>query len=151
MFSLLNYLFAGRGLWSRRLRARAERAFAQRCGNPTEDVATGHLFAIGFDAKGIPISLFAVHSWVTGDLMLSADATLDLLDRFALDTGYSDIEKVITAVMQLYQFELRALMLARDAALHAHPAPDKLADTALELLSEIRIELDAKLAGKVQD
>jgi len=143
------HLFARRPLWSRRLRSRAEQDFAQWCGNPDQQPQTRHLLAIGLDAKGIPISLFTVNSWVTGDLMLSAALTLDLLAKLSLDTGNPALDAVIESVTCLCQPELAALMKDRDAALRKHADPRKLLDPALELLSEVHIDLDEKLRESV--
>ncbi len=141
------HLFARRPLWGRRLHSRSERAFAALCGHPTARPSTRHLLAIGFDAKGLPISLFTVNSWVTGDLMLGADLTMELLSSLRLDTGHPALDAVIEAVVQMCTPELRALLQDRDEALRAHLAPDKLQDQALELLSEARVDLDARMAG----
>lgn len=140
------HLFARRPLWGRRLRSGAERAFAELCGNPSANPTTRHLLTIGFDAKGLPISLFTVNSWVTGDLMLGADLTLELLSSLALDTGYPEVDAVIECVTRLCEPELREVMRRRDDALRAHQGTDKLQDQTLELLSEVRIDLDAKLS-----
>lgn len=139
------HLFARRPLWGRRLRSRAEQSFAQLCGFPQRDPDTRHLLAIGFNAKGLPISLFTVNSWVTGDLMLGAALTFELLKRMRLDTGHAEIDGVIEAVVQLGLDELRTLLVRRDATLAAHVGPDKLNDERLELLSEMPLDLDAKL------
>jgi len=110
---------------------------------------TRHLLAIGFDAKGLPISLFTVNSWVTGDLMLGADLTMELLENMQLDTGHPEVDAVIESTFRMCIPELRELMAARDKSLAAHVGPDKLGDSTLELLSEIAVDLDAKLM--VQD
>jgi len=139
------HLFARRQLWGRRLRSRSEREFAKLCGDPASDAKTRHLLAIGFDAKGLPISLFTVNSWVTGDLMLGAELTMELLSNMALDTGYPVVDVVVESTVQLCLPEVRDLMMARDRSLADHLGPAKLSDETLELLSEIEIDLDAKL------
>lgn len=141
------HLFARRPLWARRLRSRAEMEFASLCGNPRANPNTRHLLAIGFDAKGVPISLFTVNSWVTGDLMLGSRLTLELLSAMELDTGHPEIDAVIESTVRLCLPDIAELLSSRDRALAAHPGPAKLGDTALELLSEISIDLDAKLGG----
>ena len=142
------HLFARRPLWSRRLRSASERAFAALCGDPTAPVQTRHLLTIGFDGKGIPISLFTVNSWVTGDRMLGADLTLELLAGLRLNTGHAEVDTVIASVAQLCRPELQELMRQRDESLRAHPGPERLQDPSLELLSECRIDWDATL-GRV--
>lgn len=143
------HLFARRPLWGRRLRSRAEQAFARFCGDPTENPPTRHLLTIGFDAKGLPISLFTVNSWVTGDLMANAALTLDLLEHMRLNTGHAEIDAVIESIVQLHRQELARLLAQRDEVLARRKAHDKLADETLELLSEWPLNLDAKLAEVV--
>lgn len=141
------HLFARRPLWGRRLQSSAERAFAKLCGDPSpkSQANTRHLLTIGFNAKGIPISIFMVNSWVTGDLMLGADLTMDLLSKMELDTGNREIDAVIESTVRLHLPELAELMAARDRAMAAHAGPNRLDDPSLELLSEIQIDLDARL------
>lgn len=145
------HLFARRSLWGRRLHSRSERAFAALCGNPCPSPMTRHLLIIGFGKTGLPISLSTVNSWVTGDLMLGVDLSLELLSSIKLDTGHPEIDAVIESVVQLCELELRELMRRRDVALRSHPAADKLQDEALELLSEVSIDLDAKLSACMTD
>ncbi len=140
------HLFARRPLWSRRLQSKAEKAFAAMTGEPRKAVPKRHLLTIGLDAKGLPISLFTVNSWVTGDLMLSAATTARLLDDMRLDTGYPRIDAVLECVIALCADEIREVLEARDAALSNWPAEGVLEDTRLELLSERAIALDDKLA-----
>lgn len=141
------HLFARNARWDRKRPSRPERAFAELCGHPSANPTTRHLLTIGFDAKGLPISLFTVNSWVTGDLMLGADLTLKRLASMTLDTGHPEVDAVIESVTRLCAPELRELMQRRDEALRSHPAADKLQDEALELLSQVRIDLDIKLSA----
>jgi hypothetical protein len=139
------HLFACRPLWQGRLRSPAERDFARLCAMPRSRSNTRHLLALGLDAKGIPISLFTVNSWVTGDLMLSADLTLELLSSMALDTGHAELDTVIVSVLGLCRAELSEVLARRDAALRSHAGPAVLQDRGLEVLSQIPIDLDAAL------
>lgn len=139
------HLFARRPLWAHRLRCNAEKEFARLCGKPDGNPNTRHLLAIGFNAKGLPVSLFTVNSWVTGDLMLSAELSLELLSSMQLASGHAAIDEVITAVVRIYMSELTALMLARDSAMAAHAGAKKFEDERLEVLSDMDIDLDARL------
>lgn len=141
------HLFARRQLWARRLQSKAEKGFADKTGNPSEHVNTRHLLTIGLDAKGVPISLLTVNSWVTGDLMLSAANTEWLLAQMHLDTGHPEIDAVLESVITLCADEIRQMLTARDVALSAKPPRDVLDDRGLEVLSETTIELDRKLAA----
>ena len=109
--------------------------------------STRHLLGIGFDAKGVPTSLFTVNSWVTGDLMLSAPLTLDLLDVMRIDTGHPQIDAVIGSVATLCRLELVYLLQCRDQALQASASEGKMFDESLEVLSQVKIDIDAKFAA----
>jgi hypothetical protein len=139
------HLFARRRLWSRRLQSQAEKDFATLVGSPSERVNTRHLLGIGIDAKGIPVSLFTVNSWVTGDLMLSAASTSRLLTKMTLDTGHPAIDAMLESVITLCPDEVRQVLAERDAALCTKPASTVLGDRTLEVLSETFIGLDQKL------
>jgi hypothetical protein len=141
------HLFARRRLWSRRLQSRAEQQFAAMTGDSREPVRTRHLLGIGLDAKGVPISLFTVNSWVTGDLMLSAEGTERLLARLRLATSYSAIDAVIESVIALCRVDVHALLMTRDAALSRGSPRRVLDDRGLEVLSEAAIDLDRILAA----
>jgi len=143
------HLFARRKLWSRRMRSAHEIEFASLANDPTQQVNTRHLIGIGLDAKGIPISLFTVNSWVTGDLMLSASTTALLLKQMTLATGNEDVDAVIECVVRLFQNEIRDLLVRRDALLYQKRSPGLLCDESLEVLSEMTINVDEKLAGGV--
>lgn len=137
------HLFARRALWARRLRSNSEKSFSRLCGRPRVDPATRHLLAIGFDAKGVPKTLFTVNSWVTGDLMLNAHLTLDLLIRMRLDTGWPQIDAVLESLVKLCGAEISRLLALRDEFLRVHARRGLLADKKLEVLSQVNVDLDA--------
>lgn len=136
------HLFARRALWAQLATSRDERAFHELCGRPKQDPETRHLLAIGLDAKGVPISLFTVNCWVTGDLMLSAARTARLLSDIALDTGHPEIDRMVVSVIQLCERDIQRLLAARDAALATRAPGAALEDETLEILSEERLDLD---------
>lgn len=139
------HLFARRKLWSRRLRSRGEVAFSKLPGKVEHQADTRHLLAIGFDAKGLPISLFTVNSWVTGDLMLSAETTAELLEHMVLDTGNAHIDAVIESVVCLFKAEIMDLLIRRDEALFGFKGDYVLSNEALEVLSGLAINVDSKI------
>lgn len=141
------HVFARRKLWSRRLQSAAERALAGLDDDPGRRVETRHLLGIGLNAKGVPTSLFTVNSWVTGDLMLSAENTVRLLEKMNLDTGHREVDAVIEGVLGLYRAEIRELLARRDARLFRARRRGILRDQRLEVLSELAISVDDKLAG----
>ena len=139
------HLFARRPLWSRRMQSKAERDFAALTGHPDNHVATRHLLTIGMDPKGLPISLFTVNSWVTGDLMLSAAGTERILTDMRLRTGHRAIDTVLECVVTLCMDEIRTILAERDTTLAGWDKRTVLADTQLEVLSCRDIALDEKL------
>ncbi|MBS0576864.1 MAG: hypothetical protein JSS45_10675 [Proteobacteria bacterium] len=140
------HVFARRSLWSRRLRSTSEKSFAAMTGHPGQRVQTRHLFGIGMSAKGVPVQLFTVNSWVTGDLMLSAQTTDNLLAGMTLATGHPDIDAVIESVATLCRDEIRCLLALRDARIATASPQHVLDEPRLEVLSEVAIDLDRKLA-----
>jgi len=140
------HLFARRARWAQLTPSDDEQAFQTLCGRPAQDPDTRHLMAIGLNAKGVPISLFAVNSWVTGDLMLNAAWTARLLSEIVLDTGHPTIDRMIASVVQLCQGEILQLLVARDAVLATHAAGTVLQDETLEILAEVRLDLDGLIA-----
>lgn len=140
------HLFARRALWESLPMTRNERAFQQLCGNPSGDASTRHLIAIGIDPKGLPISIFTVNSWVTGDVMLGPDATAKALAEIELNTGHPAIDRMIVAIMQLCSEDIRRLLVQRDEMLKNRDPADVLEDRTLEILSEIVIDLDERIA-----
>lgn len=139
------HLFARRALWESLPVTRDERTFQQRCGNPGGDASTRHLIAIGIDPKGLPISIFTVNSWVTGDLMLGADATAKALADIELDTGHPDIDRMIVALTRLCDEDIRRVLDERDKTLTCCDSPSVLEDRTIEILSEIVIDLDERI------
>ncbi|WP_051610649.1 hypothetical protein [Pandoraea sp. E26] len=145
------HLFARRKRWSRFLSAHSESEvhFSRLEGAPIKKGDTRHLLAIGFDAKGLPTSLFTVNSWVTGDSMLSASSTAALLGRISLNTGHPHVDAVVQSVIRLYAGEIRGLLEERDRVLFGFAGSEVLADESLEILSELSLDLDGKLAGEL--
>jgi hypothetical protein len=120
---------------------------------PDSEATTRHLLCIGLSPLGVPISLFTVNRWVTGDLLLSSASSLRLLESMELNTGYPVIDAVLMALTQLYKPDIRALMRRRDAVLRARAAegPGTLDDIRMEVLSEVSIDIDRRIATRLAD
>lgn len=140
------HLFARRERWSSLSSTKREQEFSNRLRMARRQANTRHLICIGLDAKGIPTRFFTVNSWVTGDLMLSAATTVSLLEQMALNTGFTVIDRVIGSMMSLFRREIRQLMAMRDDTLFSQQSAEMLDDENLEVLSEVAIDIDAKLA-----
>jgi len=78
-----------------------------------------HLVAISMDARGLPIRLFTTNRWVTGETWYGAEDVVRMLDRFAVNTSSpsSMLNRWISAMFVLFRPEMRALLMARDAAI----------------------------------
>ena len=124
-----------------------ERAFLALHGATPSDASTRHLLAIGLTPQGVPCSLFTVNSWVTGDQLLSAAATLPLLKDICLDTGHPIIDRVIVALLRLCVRDLPSLLRRRDASLAVARRPDAsvFQDESLEGLSLLPLDLDQRI------
>jgi hypothetical protein len=133
----------------RRLDPRREKRFLASLGAADSSAATRHLLAVGLNARGVPISLFTVNRWVTGDLMLSGPATVELLASMTLKTGFPAIDALLVGLARLYSSEIRALIRKRDVALRdrARTGLGTLEDEGLEVLSELKLDIDRKLAA----
>ncbi|MGH8211403.1 MAG: DUF6969 family protein [Steroidobacteraceae bacterium] len=143
------HLFARTDAKRTPLDAEAESAFLKRLGSEDSESKTRHLLAIGLSPVGIPISLFTVNRWVTGDQLLSATGSLRLLQSLSLDTGHRLIDRLIGSLIYLYRPQLKALFRKRDTCLfaRARSGPSTLDDESLELLSETRVDLDRAVSS----
>ena len=64
-----------------------------------------------------------------------------------MNTGHSDIDAVLESVVASCIAEISQLLAARDAALSRVPTRGVLANRKLEMLSEVDVDLDRKLAA----
>ncbi len=126
----------------------AESAFLKRLGGGESRAKTRHLLAIGMNSVGVPISLFTVNRWVTGDQLLSSAGSLRLLESLAIDSGHPQIDRFIASLIHLHRPQIRKLFRARDQSLlsRARRGPGTLDDESCELLSEVKIDLDRRIA-----
>ena len=108
-----------------------------------------HLLGIGFDAQGIPISIFTVNIWVTGTSILPFARTIDLLAAIKLNTGYPKIDGVIMSVIHLCFSEVKEVLLQRDQMLSNFVSSNESGENEFDILSEKSIDLDEKLRGLV--
>jgi hypothetical protein len=70
-----------------------------------------------------------------------------------MTAGYPTIDAVLTTLSQLYRPEIRSLMSRRDATLRARAAkgPGTLDDTRVEVLSEVSLDIDQRIANALTD
>lgn len=142
------HLFARMDGAARAVDTGTEKKFLRRLAAVDSKAATRHLLCVGMSSVGAPISLFTVNRWVTGDLLLSRASSLTLLESTELETGYSMIDAVLRALCQLYRTDIRSLMTRRDARLRARAVgcPGTLDDTGVEVLLELTLDVDRRIA-----
>lgn len=120
---------------------------------PAGDQALSHLIAISMDAYGLPIGLFTVNRWVTGDTWYPARDVIAMLDGFAIDHAYPSwpVNRWIGAMLRLFRPRIEALIVARDETLAAwarsHPGRDVFEDRELEIVSHAAISVESQIAA----
>lgn len=122
---------------------------------PDEDGngALSHLIGVSMDKAGRPIRLFTTNRWVTGETWYRAEDVIRMLDQFVVDHARPSwpANRWLTALLRLYRPQIEGLLLARDRAIAAHaarnPGVNVYEDRGLEVASELRIDLEARLAA----
>jgi hypothetical protein len=120
---------------------------------PGGDQALSHLIAISMDAYGVPIGLFTVNRWVTGDTWYPARDVIAMLDGFVIDHANPSwpVNRWIGSMLRLFRPRIEALVLARDQTLAAwarsHPDRDVFEDRELEIVSHTAISVESQIAA----
>lgn len=122
---------------------------------PDEDgnAALSHLIGISMDKAGRPIRLFTTNRWVTGETWYKAEDVIRMLEHFVVDHARPSwpANRWLTALLRIYRPQIVALIEARDQTIGRyaaeHPGVNVYEDRGLEVTSEMRINLDAKLAA----
>jgi hypothetical protein len=118
-----------------------------------------HLAALSLDRTGQATRWFTTNQWVTGGQWMAAEDVLATLERFSVRTQgrLAPVARWLTAMVQLFQPQLRTLLHDRDAALKrfidAHAAHDRsavLADRAIDVLSETPAHLPTRIAELIE-
>lgn len=110
--------------------------------------APTHLFAIGLDDRGLPVSLFTVNQWVTDGHWFDADTTLAMVDRFEVGDApeHEASSQWLNHFVSLYRPLIADLLARRDKRLaRRSDLKAALHDRRLELLSFARIDWAADL------
>lgn len=109
------------------------------------DADSAHLLAISVDARGLPIELFTVNRWVTGDRWCLGTNLARLAKTFDVaQAGPPLVASWLKACFRLYDASIHDLMLERDAkvreAIAAHGSGYRVTeDRALEVLSSRKL------------
>ena len=112
-----------------------------------------HLIGLSINTVGIPRSWFTVNRFVTNEFLFPADVMIEHLPDFNVDDTQEDdlVNRFVTAMVALYREEIAELLTQRDAkqaeleAEHGEAGYEKA--SGVEVLSQIPIDLDAKISG----
>ena len=109
-----------------------------------------HIIAISMDNAGLPIKLFTTNRWVTGEVWFTAADVHRLIGLFQIDHAQPSwpVNLWITSMVQLFDPQIRALVLARDRTVSdwadQHPGTSVFKNQELEVTSEMDIDIDAQ-------
>lgn len=113
--------------------------------------ALSHLVAIAMDSSGLPIRLFTVNRWVTGETWYAAEDVIRMLPHFAIGHARPSwpVNRWITAMLVAYRPYVTALLRQRDLAVQrwqsAYGPPNVHDDRRLEVTSCLEIDLPRDL------
>jgi hypothetical protein len=112
-----------------------------------------HLVGIALDQKGLPVRLFITNQWVTGEDMADSNLVMQSVMEFQMDiTGrMAPVGKWIGALMQLFQSEIKGLLVKRDQeiarlAVNLGNREGVLNSREHHVLSECKIDLMSRLS-----
>ena len=120
------------------------------------DDALSHIIAISMDRKGFPIKLFTTNRWVTGEVWYTAGDVCRLLHLFDIDHAQPSwpVNLWVTNMLVLFRPQIKILIHARDRAVaqwaQSHPDENVYEDRALELVTEMVVDVDAQLVAVEQ-
>ncbi|WP_255573769.1 hypothetical protein [Erythrobacter sp. SCSIO 43205] len=112
-----------------------------------------HIIGLSIDTNGVPRSWFTVNRFVTNEFLYPADVMIEHLPQFNVDHTQEDdlVNRFVTAMVALYRDEIAELLRERDkrqeelVAEFGEDAYSK--ESGVEVLSQIAIDLDAKLGS----
>jgi hypothetical protein len=113
--------------------------------------ALSHLIAVAMDKHGLPMRLFTVNRWVTGEVWYEAEDVIRMLDYFVIDHARPSwpANRWITALVRLYRPQIVKLVRARDRVVAdwqtQHPTRDVYEDRDLEVTSVMDVDIDTQL------
>lgn len=115
------------------------------------DDALSHLIAVAMDKQGLPIRLFTVNRWVTGETWYAADDVCAMLDCFKIDHAQPSwpVNRWLSAMVRLFKPQITALVHARDRAVAdwqaRHPKRNVFEDRDLEVTSYVDISVEEQV------
>ena len=117
---------------------------------PVEDLSdiVTHVIGVGMNEMGVPIRLFTVNRWVTGEIWHAAEDIIKMLDSFEIDDTRPSwpMNLWISNLVALYRPQIEVLIRQRDEAIAKwqaeHPDVENVyEDRNLEVTSHLDINL----------
>ncbi|SME89653.1 hypothetical protein SAMN06265365_101237 [Tistlia consotensis] len=111
------------------------------------DDALSHLVAIAMDSRGLPVRLFTVNRWVTGETWYGAEDVIRMLPRFSIGHARPSwpVNRWISGMIAFYRPFIVGLLRQRDQAVRRWQSeqapPDVYEDRRLEVTSYLDIDL----------
>lgn len=108
---------------------------------------TAHLAAISIDPTGWPRALFTVNLWAIGDAYETPDRLKRYVRQFQIreDRGDPWLIAFVNLMFRAFLPDIERLQVAKERALEtyrrAHRGADPFEDRALEILSQVEIDL----------
>ncbi len=112
-----------------------------------------HIIGIGMDSYGVPIKIFTVNRWVTGETWYKAADVIRMLDIFEIDHAYPSwpVNLWVTNMLRLFRPQIEQLLLERDEAVKgwiaSHPDENVYEDRKLELTSWCPVNIAEQISA----
>lgn len=136
-----------------------KRRYLGREKTPWQRTAPTHLFAIGLDNRGLPVSLFCVNRWVTDGHWFDYRTTRSIVKRLKIthDSEFLESAEWITGFSAMYLPVIEKLLIERDLMIARQTGglSETLKDQSLEVFCAIEVDwlqdvqkLEAELARR---
>ena len=116
------------------------------------DDMLSHVIGISMDKHGLPLRLFTVNRWVTGEIWYAPEDVITLIGRFEIDLAHPSwpVNRWLSGMVCLFAPQIAELVRARDVAVAewaaAHESESVYEDRELEITSSLDVVVDDQLA-----
>lgn len=120
--------------------------------SPRQTPSPVHLVAISVSQEGVPIKLFTINRWTTGDPWYKSEDVQEMLTRYRVTPAepYEYVSRSLNAIVCLFMPQIRELIALREQAVNKwrnqYPEIDPLEDRRLDILSQVPIDLELQIA-----